>query len=280
MKTMWFARSLAAGCLLTVQSLADEPLPPPEPAPLAPAAEANSPPALPAPAAQAPTVAPVPAPEPAQQPAQPIVDKASSRVVGSPSRYRLGVAIRAGSIADRGFDQIADGSGMPGIGFEATGVFYRYKRISVATGLGWDFGGRQGDVRDLQTKLSLHHILVPLEARVSILPWLDVRGRVSPGASFFSVDFGAGSTATTATGWAFSTEAAVGVSARLLGNREEARTFEMWGLIDGGYLLSTSTTIEASRRPPEEQLGVQGASNYGTLSPRGGFLRFGLAMAF
>ena len=54
----------------------------------------------------------------------------------------------------------------------------------------------------------------------------------------------------------------------------------MWGLLDAGYLISTTTTMEASRTPPDAQLGAQASTNYGQLSPRGGFIRFGLALAF
>ncbi|MFO0664165.1 MAG: hypothetical protein U0174_09440 [Polyangiaceae bacterium] len=278
MKNMYGA--CVATLLWASSALADEPEPLPAPAaaaaPASPAnSEAKEPLPPPAPPPAPPAVAP---PEPLLK--GPIGDQPLAVAHRAPSRYRLSGTIRASAIGDDAVDVVAKGASMPAAGIEGTGVFYRRGSFSLAVGAAWAAGGRQGDVRGVKTRSFLHHLLVPLEGRFALVPWLDLRGRVSPGASYLTVDFGDGADTTTANGWAFSTELAAGTSVRLLGDRKGGSTLEMWGLVDGGYLLSTAVSLDASRRPPEEQLGTQAPTSFGSIAPRGAFLRFGLAMAF
>ena len=65
---------------------------------------------------------------------------------------------------------------------DASYAFYTKGKLAIAAGLGWDVGSRTSGARGLTTKLTMHRLTVPIEARWYFAPWFDVFAKVAPGA--------------------------------------------------------------------------------------------------
>ena len=144
-------------------------------------ADGSSEPPAPAPAPLPYASAPAPAPPP---PPAPLAESAAPSAESAPhyDYLRFGLGFRIGYIGDSAFDTFADDDVLAQMSLDASYAFYTKGKLAIAAGLGWDMGSRTSGARGLATKLTMHRITVPVEARWYFAPWFDVFAKVAPGA--------------------------------------------------------------------------------------------------
>jgi hypothetical protein len=295
---MKLALSALTVALLSLPTLAlaqDAPAPAAAPAP-APEPEA-APPAIPPPSAAAPVAAPVTVPTraPAYRyrtpaPLAPDADgdaaEPDARPRG-PQRYdylRVGLGFRIGYIGDSGFDTFADSDTLAQVSLDASYAFFTRGKLAVAGGLAYDAGSRTSGARDLVTRLTMHRLTVPIEARYYLAPWVDVFAKVAPGAGAFYARIEDPSSPTTLehAPWVFAADLSGGASFRLVGSSDgNPRRARLWLNTELGYGITSSHSLRPSAdRDEEDVLGADQSVRLGSLAMNGMFWRTGLAMSF
>lgn len=247
--------------------------------------------------------APAPAPASAPAPAQPAAasftyrappplvpaDSAESQAphVEVPPRYdylRVGLGFRIGYIGDPTFDTFADSDTLAQMSLDASYAFYTKGKLAVAAGLAWDVGSRTSGARGLTTKLTMHRLTVPIEARWYFAPWFDVFAKVAPGAGalYARVEDPSSPRTLEHAPWVFATDLSAGASFRLVGgNDHDKRRPRLWITHEIGYGLTTEHALRPSpNRDESDVLGADQSTNLGSLAINGVFWRTGLALTF
>lgn len=281
---------------------ASPPAPPPSALP-APAADADAQPATPSsssspssPSSSSPS-APSAAPKPppayryrAPAPLTPDADAdadATERRPRGPRRYdflRVGLGFRIGYIGDPGFDTFADSDTLAQGSLDASYAFLTRGKLAIAGGLAYDLGSRTSGARGLTTKLTVHRITVPIEARYYLAPWVDVFAKVAPGAGAFYARVEDPSSPSTLehAPWVFAADVSGGASFRLVGSPDgNPRRARLWITHEIGYGITSEHALRPRPdRNEEDVLGSDQATRLGSLAVNGVFWRTGLAMSF
>lgn len=252
-----------------------------------PAPEAEGePPGSPAPVS---TAAPAlaPAPSPALVPALPGRAEAPLPAAPAPPRYdylRFGAGFRVGYIDDPGFDTFATDDVLAQVSLDATYAFYTRGKLAISGGAAWDVGSRTSGARGLSTKLTVHRLTVPIEARWYVTPWFDLFAKVAPGAValYARVEDPSSPATLEHAPWVFATDLSVGASFRLAGTSNHGRRHpRLWITHEIGYGLTTGHDLRPQpSRNEEDVLGSDDRTNLGSLAVNGVFLRTGLALSF
>lgn len=243
----------------------------------------------PEPVNEAPAPAPAPAPEAFtyRAPAPLAPAESTEERPPSPPRYdylRFGLGFRIGYIGDPAFDTFADDDVLAQMSLDASYAFYTKGKLAIAAGVGWDVGSRTAGARGLTTKLTMHRLTVPIEARWYFAPWFDVFAKVAPGAGALYARIQDPSSPSTLehAPWVFATDLSAGASFRLVGkNDHDKRHPRLWITQEIGYGLTTEHALRP--RPDRDEANVLGSdepTNLGSLALNGVFWRTGLALSF
>ena len=240
------------------------------------------------PAAPAPTPAPAPAPTPApplasaRAPAETLPQRPHG-----PAHYdylRLGAGFRIGYIDDPGFDTFAKDDVLPQVSLDATYAFYTHGKLAISAGGAWDVGSRTAGARGLTTKLTMHRLTVPIEARWYFTPWFDVFAKVAPGAGLLYARVEDPSSPATLehAPWVFATDLSAGASFRLVGTSDhDKRHPRLWITHEIGYGLTSGHELRPQpTRNQDDVLGSDERTKLGSLAVNGVFWRTGLALSF
>lgn len=262
----------------------------PAPAP-APAAEPEAaPPATPPPSAPAPVV-PTRAPSYRYRTPPPLTPDSDGDVAEArpraPQRYdylRVGLGFRIGYIGDPAFDAFADSDTLAQVSLDASYAFFTRGNLAVAGGLAYDAGSRTSGARGLVTRLTMHRLTVPIEARYYLAPWVDVFAKVAPGAGAFYARIEDPSSPTTLehAPWVFAADVSGGASFRLVGSSDgNPRHARLWLNTELGYGVTSSHALRPSAdREEEDVLGADQSARLGSLAMNGVFWRTSFAMSF
>jgi hypothetical protein len=200
-----------------------------------------------------------------------------------PDRFRLSAGLRIAYVHTHGFDTFADTNTLPQLSIDGTYAFYNSGRLALAAGLGWDVGGRGSDLRGLDTSLTAHRFLVPLEARVTVLPWLWAFGKVAPGAALVLTDIEDPSAPRSlgSAGWAFAGDVSAGASF-VIGKRAPGKhRVRVLLTPEIGYSITTAAPVHASPgRNEDELLGSDADTNLRSVALSGLFWRATLGVTF
>ena len=241
-------------------------------------ARAQSESEAPAPAGESPAVlvaAPPPFAEPAAPPAK-----------GTPhyDYLRFGLGFRIGYIDDPAFDAFATNDVLAQLSLDATYAFYTKGKLALASGLAWDVGSRSSGARGLSTRIAVHRLTIPVEARWYFAPWLDGFVKVAPGAGAYSVRIEDPSSSATLehAPWVFATDLSGGATVRLAGGSDhEIRRPRVWLTAEIGYGVTSSHALRPRpEREDKDVLGSDESTKLGTLAVNGAFWRTGLAVSF
>ncbi len=238
--------------------------------------EASVPPLPPA-AAPAPVVTPAaPPPEQTAPPARPTAPHYDY--------LRLGLGFRIGYINDPGFDTFASSDVLAQMSLEGSYAFYTKGKLAVAAGLAWDVGSRSSGARGLDSRLTVHRLTVPIEARYYVTPWLNGFVKVAPGtgAYFARIQDPSSGAQLEAAPWVLATDLSAGATLRLAGSSDHGvRRARLWLTAEGGYGLTGAVALRP--RPSRDEADVLGSdesTRLGSLGMNGGFWRMGLAVSY
>lgn len=285
--------SLAASSSAWAQE-APPPLPPPpaQAAPVAAEPEAKAP-AVPSRRVVTPVRAEPVTLEPSA-PSRPRAEASSSEpepVDEAPRAPRVGglrvnAGLKVAYVGTSGYDLFSSNNVLPQFSVDATYGFWTRGRLALAAGLGWDAGGSDDQLRQLETTLSTHRFTVPIEVRYAVKPWLWAVGKVAPGAAYLRgevKDASAPGGELSGSGWAVTGDATVGAAfalplgARLKG-KEPARLLVM---PEVGYMLSSAARIDAkANRADDQVLGTDETSRIGKVALSGLVWRASVGVAF
>jgi len=240
--------------------------------------------------APAPRVAPAPAPGPFTSTYTPPAvahPEGAVPVAPSPPRYdylRFGLGFRIGYIGDPAFDTFADSDVLAQMSLDASYAFYTKGKLAIAAGLGWDVGSRTAGARGLTTKLTMHRLTVPVEARWYFAPWFDVFAKVAPGtgALYARVEDSSSPRTLEHAPWVFAADFSAGASFRLAGTSDhEQRHPRLWVTSEIGYGVTSEHALRPRpNRDEADVLGSDQSTNLGSLAVNGVFWRTGLSLSF
>lgn len=247
-------------------------------------------PSPPLPSAPPDSAAPSPPPSP-HVAATPAVSAAryegiEPRVAGPPryDYFRFGTGFRIGYIDDRGFDTFASDDVLAQIAVDASYAFFTRGKLAISAGAAWDVGSRSSDLRGLGTKLTIHRLTVPIEARYYLAPWVNVFAKAAPGTALFSarVTDPSAPEPLEASSWVFAADLSAGASFRILGSSDHAtRSARLWITHELGYGITSSKDLAATpKRNEEDILGQDRQARLGAFAANGVFWRTGLAVTF
>jgi hypothetical protein len=199
-------------------------------------------------------------------------------------RLRVNGGLKIGYVGTRGFDTYADSNTLPQFSLDATYMLWSSGRLGLAAGLGWDVGGRGDELRGLDTSLTIHRFLVPLEARVGLRPWVWAFGKVSPGAMLALAEIKDASSPQplTASGWAFATDISAGATFAF-GPRRKADRKSVRFLMtpEIGYSITSAAPLRPNPgREDDELLGSDQDTNLRSVALSGFFWRTTVGVAW
>ena len=197
---------------------------------------------------------------------------------------RFGLGFRIGYINDPGFDTFASSDTLAQLSLEGSYAFYTNGKLAVAAGVAYDLGGRSSGARGLDTRLTVHRLTVPIEARYYVTPWLNGFVKVAPGTgAYFAriTDPSSGATLEDAP-WVFATDLSAGATVRLAGSNDHGvRRARLWITGEGGYGLTGAVALRPRpSRDDSDILGADESTRLGSLAVNGGFWRMGLAVSY
>lgn len=241
--------------------------------------------------ADAPADTPAPAPAPARAPAPALAPPTRAETATprptAPPRYdylRLGMGGRVGYITQSAFDTFADDDVLGQFSLDASYAFFTRGKLAVSAGAAWDVGSRTSGARGLSTKLTMHRLTVPIEARWYFAPWFDVFAKVAPGAGALYARFEDPSSPRTVeqAPWVLAADVSGGASFRLVGSNDHARRSpRLWITHEIGYGVTSEKDLRPRpNRNDADVLGSDQATRLGSLAVNGVFWRTGLAMTF
>jgi len=271
--------------VLLVPSLAvAQPSPSDDVEPASPPLPSAAPAPAPAPTAPAAPTAPVAPVGPVAPAAR--YEAAEPRPVGPPryDYFRFGTGLRVGYIGDRGFDAFADDDTLAQVAVDASYAFITRGKLAISAGAAWDVGSRSSDLRGLGTKLTVHRLTVPIEARYYLAPWVNVFAKVAPGTALFNARITEPSSPRSIedSSWVFAADLSAGASFRIIGSSDHAsRSARLWITHELGYGITSSKDLRPSpNRNEEDILGADQQSRLGAFAANGVFWRTGLAVTF
>jgi hypothetical protein len=194
--------------------------------------------------------------EDAQQAPQPEEAPQPQRYETPMERLRVNGGLKIGYVGTRGFDTYADSNTLPQLSIDATYMLWSSGRLGLAAGLGWDVGGRGDDLRGLDTRLTMHRFLVPLEARIGLEPWLWAFGKVSPGAvlALSEIRDASSPQPLSASGWAFATDVSAGATFAFGPRKHERKSVRFIVTPELGYSLTTAAPLRPNPGREEDEL--------------------------
>lgn len=197
---------------------------------------------------------------------------------------RFGLGFRIGYIDDPAFDSFASNDVLAQLSLDATYAFYTKGKLALASGLAWDVGSRSSGSRGLATRLSVHRLTVPVEARWYFAPWVNGFAKVAPGVAAYGVHVEDPSSPKPLeqAPWVFAADLSAGATFRLAGTRDhDVRRPRLWLTTEVGYGVTASHSLRPSPgRDDGDVLGADEATRLGSLALNGAFWRTGLALSF
>lgn len=191
-----------------------------------------------------------------------------------------------------GLDAFTERDFTPGVSLAAEATVLRTRRLSLGVGLGWDVATRGGESRGVDSRLTMHRVLVPVSARWHVTPWLVPYARLAPGvsasiASLSSLDSRVGDYSDTRL--AFATDLSVGAAFGLSPARTrhgDRRVLRLWASPEVGWSLAGKTSFALT--PPDTRPGDGDVKTPGItepvglpgFSPSGPFVRITFGLAF
>jgi hypothetical protein len=191
------------------------------------------------------------------------------------------VGVRTTVIRSAGFDPFAGSDVLAQISAGVERPFVRQGNFVVAAGLGLDYGEANSAARGVPSRLSLLRLTVVAEGRYYLAPYAYAFGRFAPGVLSGS----AGLTDASSPNGArlddrfdlLAADTSAGGAFRLSG---PVSPVGAWIIVEGGYGWAQSHRLLLAPEADARDQPKIAAVDLGTLSPRGMFMRFALAITY
>lgn len=203
---------------------------------------------------------------------------------------RVSGGLRGQWYGSEGLDPFSTSDFAPQGTLAADVTLLRHRSLSLAAGVSWDFGNKSGEARNVETRLFVHRVTIPLEGRWHWTRGIYAFARVAPGftaslARISSLEYDVGPYRDTR--YAFAADLSAGVAFALSppSRYRGTRSVRLWAVPEIGYGLAGKTSF--ALRPPGERPdgdvllpGTTAATRLPGFSPSGPFFRISLALAF
>lgn len=202
---------------------------------------------------------------------------------------RVSLGLRGQWYGSEGRDPFTNSDFGPQLSMGADVTLLRSRQLSLAVGATWDFGRVDGTARSVDTSLSTHRVLVPIEARWHWSRWIYGFLRAAPGftasvASARGLESNVGNFSDTR--YAFAADLSAGAAFALVPPPKNGkRGVRLWLVPELGYGLAGKTTfnLEPPDKRPDSDVRVPGttlATRLPGYSPSGPFFRLSFALGF
>jgi len=197
--------------------------------------------------------------------------------------FRFGLGARVTYAPNEGLDPFTESDAIGQVSFEVSRTLLTRGRASLALGLGWDVGAKRTKARGLESDLTHHRVMVPIEGRFHLASWIYGFGKVAPGVSLLALavkDPGA-PTDLTDLRPGFALDASVGASFLVIGHGPaDHKKVRLWATPEIGYGLTTASRPTLTTDTREDVLGQEEGAAMAPVAVRGMFFRLGVGLTY
>lgn len=201
-----------------------------------------------------------------------------------PNSYlRFGLGARVTYAPNAGLDPFTESDSIGQVSLEVSRTLLARGKTSLAIGVGWDVGAKKTTARGVDSDLTHHRILVPIEGRYHFASWLYGFGKVAPGASLLALAVKDASAPTELSDLrpGFALDASVGASFLIIGHGPaDQKKARLWATPEFGYGWTTSSRPTLGTDTREDVLGVEEGASMNLVAVRGGFFRLGIGVTY
>jgi hypothetical protein len=204
---------------------------------------------------------------------------ASGAAEREPDRWQAALGVRSSLVRDGGFDPFSTGDVLAQFSVVLMHTLRAGEGFVPAVGVAADIGSSSANARGADTDLSTLRLALVLEPRFVPAPGVYIGARIAPGLLHTSARLQDASTpaALSTAYWTASVDASLGAGARL--NPGTAQV-GLWLVADAGYGWAPRHDLTLVPELPARDASKAGATELGSLSPRGMFGRVGLAVSY
>jgi hypothetical protein len=222
------------------------------------------------------------APGETERPHEP--DETIPYVLAKPNTwFRFGLATRVGYASNEGLDPFTKTDVIGQVSLEVSRTLLSKGKTSMSLGLGWDFGGKATTARGATSEMTAHRVVVPIEGRYHLFPWLYGFAKVAPGVSLLdlTVKDTSAPTALSDLRPGFALDASAGASFLVIGHgAPERKRVRIWATPELGYGWTTSSRPNLTTDSREEVLGREEGASMAPVAVRGFFFRIGVGLTY
>lgn len=213
------------------------------------------------------------------RPVAPAASASKPASVSGSDRWQAALGVRASVVRDAGFDPFSTGDALAQLSAAVTHTLRAGDGFVPALGLATDIGSSAATARGADATLSTWRLALLFEPRYAPTSGLYVGARIAPGLLRTSATLRDASApvALSTTYWTSSLDASLGAGARLNGGMGP---IGLWLLGDVGYGWAPKHTLTLTPELPARDASKAGSTDLGSLSPRGMFVRVGLAVSY
>lgn len=211
-------------------------------------------------------------------------DEAMPYVPAKPNTwFRFGLGVRVGYASNEGLDPFTKTDAIGQVSLEASRTLLSKGKTSLSLGLGWDFGGKATTARGVTSEMTAHRVVVPIEGRYHLFPWLYGFAKVAPGVSLLDLTVKDTSAPTPLSDLrpGFALDASAGASFLVIGHgAPDRKRVRIWATPELGYGWTTSSRPNLTTDSREDVLGREEGTNMAPVAVRGFFFRIGVGLTY
>jgi hypothetical protein len=209
----------------------------------------------------------------------PAISTVGSRPPREGGMWQGAAGFRTTLVRDKGYDPFSTNDVLPQVSLSVTRALCSGPGLCPAMGLLWEGGGSSAAARGTDATLTLQRLAVSFEGRLAPRRDIYLTARVSPGvllASASLTDPSAPEPLETRYA-SLSVDGSLGAAVRV---NPEANVVGFWVLADAGYGWTPRRDLVLAPALPAADRDKAGATPLGSLTTRGAFMRFALALSY
>ena len=204
---------------------------------------------------------------------------ASKPSTSDSARWQAALGVRASVVRDAGLDPFSTSDALAQFSVAVMHTLRAGDGFVPALGLATDIGSSAATARGADATLNTWRLALVFEPRYAPASGFYVGARIAPGLLRTSATLRDASApvALSTTYWTSSVDASLGAGARLNGGMGP---IGLWLIGDVGYGWAPKHNLTLTPELPARDASKAGSTDLGALSPRGMFVRVGLAVSY